>query len=40
MSAKTLISVEDFDRLEEEEFRYELDRGELITMTRPSTEDY
>lgn len=35
MSAKTLISVEDFDRLEEEEFRYELDEGELITMTRP-----
>jgi Uma2 family endonuclease len=36
MSTKTLISVEDFDRLEEEEFRYELDEGELITMTRPS----
>jgi Uma2 family endonuclease len=35
MSSKTLISVEDFDRLEEEEFRYELDEGELITMTRP-----
>jgi Uma2 family endonuclease len=35
MSAKTLISVEDFDRLEEDEFRYELDEGELITMTRP-----
>lgn len=35
MSAKTLISVEEFDRLEEEEFRYELDEGELITMTRP-----
>jgi len=35
MSAKTLISVDDFDRLEEEEFRYELDEGELITMTRP-----
>lgn len=35
MSAKTLISVEKFDRLEEEEFRYELDEGELITMTRP-----
>jgi hypothetical protein len=29
MSAKTLISVADFDRLEEEEFRYELDEGEL-----------
>jgi Uma2 family endonuclease len=38
MSSKTLISVEDFDRLEEEEFRYELDEGELITMTRPSTD--
>ena len=35
MSAKTLISVEQFDRLEEEEFRYELDEGELITLTRP-----
>jgi Uma2 family endonuclease len=35
MSAKTLISVEDFDWLEEDEFRYELDEGELITMTRP-----
>ncbi len=35
MSAKTLISVEEFDRLEEEEFRYELDEGELITLTRP-----
>jgi Uma2 family endonuclease len=38
MSAKTLISVEEFDRLEEEEFRYELSEGELITMTRPSTD--
>jgi Uma2 family endonuclease len=38
MSAKTLISVEQFDRLEEEEFRYELDDGELITMTRPDTD--
>jgi Uma2 family endonuclease len=38
MSAKTLISVEEFDRLEEEEFRYELDEGELITMTRPGTD--
>jgi Uma2 family endonuclease len=35
MSAKTLISVKEFDRLEEEEYRYELDEGELITMTRP-----
>ena len=38
MSTKTLISVEDFDRLEEDEFRYELDAGELITLTRPSTD--
>ena len=38
MSAKTLISVEQFDRLEEEEFRYELDEGELITLTRPGTD--
>jgi Uma2 family endonuclease len=38
MSAKTLISVAQFDRLEEEEFRYELDEGELITMTRPGTD--
>ena len=38
MSAKTLISVEEFDRLEEEEFRYELDGGELITLTRPGTD--
>jgi Uma2 family endonuclease len=35
MSAKTLISVEEFDHLIEEEFRYELDEGELITLTRP-----
>jgi Uma2 family endonuclease len=35
MSTKTLISVAEFDRLEEGEFRYELDEGELITMTRP-----
>jgi Uma2 family endonuclease len=38
MSAKTLISVEAFDRLEEEEFRYELDEGELITLKRPCTD--
>jgi Uma2 family endonuclease len=36
MSAKTVISVQEFDRLEEEEFRYELDEGELITLTRPN----
>ena len=36
MSAKTLISVEEFDRLEEEEFRYELDEGGTnSTLTRP-----
>jgi Uma2 family endonuclease len=35
MSAKTLISVAEFDRLEEQEFRYELDERELITLTRP-----
>lgn len=36
MNAKTLMSVADFDNLIEEEFRYELDEGELITLTRPS----
>lgn len=35
MSARTLISVAEFDNLIEEEFRYELDEGELITLTRP-----
>ncbi len=30
-----MITVEEFDRLAEEEFRYELDEGELITMTKP-----
>jgi Uma2 family endonuclease len=30
-----MISVEEFDRLEEDEFRYELDEGELLTLTRP-----
>lgn len=29
-----IISVAEFDRLIEEEFRYELDEGELITITR------
>lgn len=33
-----MISVAEFDRLEEEECRYELDEGELITLTRPSTD--
>ena len=36
MGAKTLLSVEEFDRLHEpDEFRYELDEGELIEITRP-----
>ncbi|MSV35223.1 MAG: Uma2 family endonuclease [Bryobacterales bacterium] len=36
MGAKTLLSVEQFDRLlEPDEFRYELDEGELIEMVRP-----
>lgn len=36
MSAKTLISVAEFDRLiEPDELRYELDEGELIEMTKP-----
>jgi Uma2 family endonuclease len=36
VSARTLISVADFDRLvEPDELRYELDEGELIEMVRP-----
>jgi Uma2 family endonuclease len=36
MGAKTLISVEAFDRLEEpDELSYELDEGELVVMTKP-----
>ena len=36
MSAKTLISIAEFDRLvEPDELRYELDEGELIEMARP-----
>lgn len=36
MGVKTLLSVEEFDRLlEPDELRYELDEGELIEMTRP-----
>ena len=36
MATKTLLSVEEFDRLEvPEELRYELDEGELIEMTKP-----
>jgi len=36
MGAKTLMSVEDFDRLEEpDELSYELDEGELVVMTKP-----
>jgi Uma2 family endonuclease len=33
---KTLMSVEEFDRLEEpDELSYELDQGELVVMTKP-----
>ena len=36
MGAKTLMSVEDFDRLAEpDELSYELDEGELVVMTKP-----
>ena len=36
MGARTLISVEEFDRLEEPDtMSYELDEGELIAMTKP-----
>ena len=36
MGTKTLMSVEDFDRLEEpDELSYELDEGELVVMTKP-----
>lgn len=36
MSTKTVISVEEFDRLTEPDgLRYELDNGELIEMTKP-----
>jgi Uma2 family endonuclease len=36
MGARTLMSVEDFDRLEEpDELSYELDEGELVVMTKP-----
>src|SRR5258706_3524792 len=36
MGLKTLISVEEFDRLEEpDELSYELDQGELLVMTKP-----
>lgn len=36
MVAKTLLTVEEFDRLQEPaELRYELDEGELIEMTKP-----
>jgi Uma2 family endonuclease len=36
MGAKTLMSVEAFDRLEEpDELSYELDEGELVVMTKP-----
>ena len=36
MGTKTLMSVEEFDRLEEpDELSYELDEGELAVMTKP-----
>jgi Uma2 family endonuclease len=36
MDAKTLMSVEEFDRLAEpDELSYELDEGELVVMTKP-----
>jgi len=36
VGTKTLLTVEEFDRLQEpEELRYELDEGELIEMTKP-----
>jgi Uma2 family endonuclease len=36
MDAKTLMSVEDFDRLAEpDELSYELDEGELVVTTKP-----
>ncbi len=36
MSTKTLISVAEFERLEEhDDVRYELDEGELLEMTKP-----
>jgi len=36
MGTKTMMTAEEFDRLEEsDEVRYELDEGELIVMTRP-----
>jgi Uma2 family endonuclease len=41
MGAKTVIPVEEFDRLTEpDELRYELDEGELIAMTRPRYEPH
>ena len=36
MGAKKLMSVEEFDRLQEpDELSYELDEGELVVMTKP-----
>ena len=36
MGTKTLMSVEEFDRLQEpDELSYELDEGELVVMTKP-----
>ena len=37
MSTKTHLTIEEFEKLQPEEgFRYELDEGELVTMTFPS----
>src|SRR5882724_11203981 len=35
MATKVMMTVAEFDQLDHEEFRHELDEGELITMTRP-----
>lgn len=41
MSAKTVISVQEFDRLmEPDELRYERDKGELIEIRRPRYEPH
>jgi len=37
MATKTLLTIAEFDRLPQQEgFRYELDEGELVTMTFPN----
>ena len=35
MATKTLITLEEFDRLRDDGLKYELNKGELITMTFP-----